>query len=265
MNKALSKIPTMAERDLKEREDRIELARKSATGAMVAMCKELYEIWKMKLYLVAGHENFDAYCDKRWGFSRIRGYQLLECHKIIDSLPPDVKQCFTLRGLQEISQIDENSKSEVAEKAAEIAKEKGKPFADSGDVREAVKEVVPEKKKPTIQLDAKGDQVPDKVLPDWKRAEEVGNELRGLCQQIKNIVARGIADNDIIFAELNNSVLTDIDSLRYALGVVIPFKLCGTCQAHQRANCRRCKKRGWISKFLFNSTATEKEKLAVKK
>jgi hypothetical protein len=106
-----------------------------------------------------------------------------------------------------------------------------------------------------------GRVVPEEMIAEWQRAEQVGKHLRGLALEIKQTVAAGFAGvrqqqmRDLIFTEVTNAIISDAENLSYALGTIIPFAVCPTCQGHERKNCLLCKHRGWISKYLFNSPA----------
>jgi hypothetical protein len=106
-----------------------------------------------------------------------------------------------------------------------------------------------------------GRVVPEELIADWQRAERVGKHLRGLALEIKQTAAAAFAGarqerlRDLIFTETTNAIIAEAENLAYTLGTIIPYAICPTCQGYERKNCLLCKRRGWISKFLFNSPA----------
>jgi hypothetical protein len=47
----------------------------------------LLEIRDRRLYREAGFKSFDTYCRERWGWSRDRGYQLMQAAEVVQSMP----------------------------------------------------------------------------------------------------------------------------------------------------------------------------------
>lgn len=123
----------------------------------------------------------------------------------------------------------------------------------------------PKKPRPprdTTSKDELGREIPKEVQPDWDRAEEVGKKIYRLLSDVKDIVVAGLKgeEKDIVFAEILNPTLAEIDGLRFSLEQIKPYVLCPACQGRGRKQCTRCKHRGFQSKYLFTNTATAKEK-----
>lgn len=116
-------------------------------------------------------------------------------------------------------------------------------------------------KKEQITTDQVGRVIPDDLVAEWKRAEDTGKQLQSLARKIKSTVSKGFAGvkqdklKDLIYGELTNSVISDAQALAWSLGAIIPYALCPTCQGRGRNSCALCRKRGWVSKFLWNSPA----------
>lgn len=104
-----------------------------------------------------------------------------------------------------------------------------------------------------VRKDSIGRVLPEEIVSDWDRAEEVAATLQGFASKIKVTVERGLADRDIIFAEIMNPTIGEASGLHYTLSQIAPHALCPNCQGRNRKNCQLCRGRGWISKFLFNS------------
>lgn len=125
-------------------------------------------------------------------------------------------------------------------------------------VNAVVREIKAAKVKPEQVLDKVGRAIPDDLVAEWQRAEQVGKKLRSLAFEIKNTIADGFAGakgdklKDHIYAEVAHHTITDIEALAYTLGTILPYALCPTCNGHERKQCTLCRRRGWISKFMWN-------------
>lgn len=122
-------------------------------------------------------------------------------------------------------------------------------------VHAAAEKLADKKAERETRKDALGRTVPDEVVPDWDRAESVAARLRSCASEIKVTVERGLADKDIVFAEITNPTIAEASGLHYTLSQIAPHAVCPACQGRQRSKCQLCRRRGWISKFLFNSPA----------
>jgi hypothetical protein len=110
---------------------------------------------------------------------------------------------------------------------------------------------------PPPAVDAFGREIPTEILPMWERAVEMAKELKNYAQQIKLAVERGLADRDPIFAEITNPTVSEAVSLRYTLGQIAPYVVCPQCQGKIPKSCQMCKRRGWVSKFYYDSPAVD--------
>ncbi len=113
---------------------------------------------------------------------------------------------------------------------------------------------------PVIRKDAIGRIIPDGILADWDRALEMAKHLRALASEIKCTVENGLADRDIIFAEIMNPTIGEAAALHYTLSQIAPHSVCPTCQGKARNNCQLCRRRGWISKYCYDSAITKEQR-----
>lgn len=91
----------------------------------------LKEVRDGRLYRHA-HATFEDYCQSRWGFTRRRGYQLIEAAEAIASLPTECEQLFTNEGqARELSKVEPERRAEVVQKAAEGGKVTAKSIKDA--------------------------------------------------------------------------------------------------------------------------------------
>lgn len=109
----------------------------------------LKEVRDGRLYRHA-HATFEDYCQSRWGFTRRRGYQLIEAAEAIASLPTDCEALLhSQRAAEEVAKVPEP----IREKAVRLAAESGKVTAKS--IKDAAAEIQCEpKESATASTDA---------------------------------------------------------------------------------------------------------------
>lgn len=72
-----------------------------------------------KLYR-ADHDSFEAYCEKRWGLTRRRAYQLIESSETVASLPEKVcTMVHNERQVRELAKVPEEKRAAVLEAVAD--------------------------------------------------------------------------------------------------------------------------------------------------
>src|SRR5262245_27450457 len=110
---------------------------------------------------------------------------------------------------------------------------------------------------PQQAVDSIGRIVPKYALQYWSRIDEVKavlKQLDGVMGELK----RAQKEQDLMYAPVNISgVLADMDRVWSAIQTAIPYTLCTQCHGHpdKQANkeCRLCKSKGLISKFLWDT------------
>ena len=210
--------------------------------------EKLIRIRDEKLYRDE-YGTFEDFCKAEYDMSRSRAYQLIDAAKIRKSLPAST-MVDTERAARQLKSVPESERKEVlarAEKSGEVT---------AASIKEAAKPV-----EKVIDLDKEGNAIPECIVEDWTHADQVGKEIYSLLSKVKDIVKQGLdGKRDIAFAEIANPTLAEIDSLRYSLGQITPYSVCPSCKGKLRKTCTRCRHRGWISKFLFKNTTSEKER-----
>lgn len=79
----------------------------------------LKEVRDRRLYREK-HATFEDYCQTRWGFTRQRGYQLIDAAEAIASLPTECQPVVdTERAARELARVEPEHREEVVRKAAE--------------------------------------------------------------------------------------------------------------------------------------------------
>lgn len=246
--------------------ERLETTIQKHQQAFVECGLAIAEIRDRKLYR-KDYDTFEGYCQARWGWSRQRAQQLERAAKLVEALPeksaalvPDEMSARTL------AEIPANQRAPILQKLARA----GEPInpcsiskkADS--IAPKVSTYVDKPKNDTPKeeaerLDCIGREIPDEIVADWDRAATVANRLRSCASEIKVTVERGLADKDIIFAEITNPTIAEASGLHYTLSQIAPYAVCPQCQGRQKSNCQLCRRRGWISRYLYNSPAVSSE------
>jgi hypothetical protein len=216
-------------------------------GAFVECGLALARIRDGKLYR-SEYETFEGYCSDKWGWGRQRAYQLIEAAETAKGLPRNVNNCLQNEGqARELSKVPKDDREEVLEKASRGG------IITAKTIKEAAREKV-------IELDKVGREIPEEILPDWNRAEEVGNTLRQFVSKVKCEVEKGVKEEDLIFAELHNTDIAPIEGVHFSLKQIIPYAVCPTCQGKNRTRCRLCDGRGFISQFRWKQGVPEEIK-----
>lgn len=203
------------------------------------------ELWREK------YESFKDYCEKRWGKTRQRIYQMLKAAKIVHSLPMKCQKNLTLEShVNALASVPEKDRPAVLAEAAAS----GKVTAAS------ITEAAMEKAAPEVQHDKTDAQVeiPPAILSVWERAEKV-NEMMQMISEVRCAVKNGLQYGDVIWSE-TSALMAHLNNAYGELKVVIPFAVCPTCQGHAPKKCMMCKGRGFISEFRFSKCVPDEVK-----
>lgn len=107
--------------------------------------------------------------------------------------------------------------------------------------------------KPKEQLDKTGYPIPESILHDWQRAADTAREMLSQVSGLRSQLKHALSESDLIFAEVTNSTIADLDNAYTSLKCVVPYAVCTSCQGHGRKKCSLCKGRGFISEFAWRS------------
>lgn len=238
------------EKRLKDREVRIADMLLVHQNADFAIGEELVAIQAEGDY---PDKTFGAYMKRRWERSRDWGYKLIEAFQIKAGLPKNV-----FDRIQNVHQTKALKAAEPEDRPAII-----EAVAASGSVTAAAiteeidkkkeKAAKPKKEKPSeaefkeVVTDANGEEIPESLLPEWKRAASEAKEHMRLITKVKSWIVKGFGDSpDNIFAECDYSMVSDLTLKYRQIKTVLPFVLCPSCRGKK---CKDCKKRGWVSEF----------------
>lgn len=95
-------------------------------------------------------------------------------------------------------------------------------------------------------------EVPEAILNDWKRADEVGKEVIRKVSELKCFLEKGKNDDDVIFRELSITASAYAANLYTAVKSIPPYAVCTSCQGIQANKCVTCKGRGFFSKDFYD-------------
>lgn len=121
----------------------------------------------------------------------------------------------------------------------------------------------------TLEIkDTMGYAIPEKVICNWVRAEEVKQMLKQL-KDIRLYLRDADKDCDVVYGEVNiGGAMADLEKVESALGMAVPYAVCTSCQGHPetqpKGQCRMCKGKGLISQFLWKLVPEEIRELRKK-
>lgn len=186
----------------KQRLEQHELIIEQGLKSFVEVGQALMEIRDDKLYIDADN-TFEAYCDRRWNFTRGRAYQLIDAatvvkavSTIVDIAPANEAQARVLTKLP-----TEKLQNKVWEKAVETApkNDAGKPQITAAHVQAVADKISPPKPKKTRKAKAAKPATDDG--PRRKNGKIIGNvwldweEVHGkLTRATDNIAEKHPAD-----------------------------------------------------------------------
>jgi len=115
-----------------------------------------------------------------------------------------------------------------------------------------------EKPAPSVgRTDKTNYPIPPSVLPEWDRAEETARRMLGplsdLRSELQTVLDANQKTKDVIYAEINNTTIADINNAYGSLKGIRPYAVCSSCSGHNRAKCALCRGRGFLSKFAWNA------------
>ncbi len=213
----------------------------------------LLEIREKRLYR-GSFATFEAYCQRRWNFTRVRAHQYIDAARTVKELPEECKPLVNSeRQVRALTEVPPDVRAEVLTQVSQTGKVTAKR------ITEAAKAVVQKitRKKPEQFKDKIGCPIPDDVLKDWREAESFDDLLKQV-QRIKLRVSKALDDDELAFCEITNSTVADLHNAWSALQGLIPYAVCASCEGHNRENCTLCKQRGYLSKFAYEHFVSKK-------
>lgn len=143
----------------------------------------LKKIWEERLYISAGHKTFEDYCRVRWGWSRQRGYQIIEFADVVSALPVECQPLVdNERKARELAKVPEEARAEVLKEAAEAGPVTAKAIKEAAEKR---KDKPEDEEPPRVQCG-----VPTVNLDDKEsRAHRITRAVMKACEELEAVLA----------------------------------------------------------------------------
>jgi hypothetical protein len=125
-------------------------------------------------------------------------------------------------------------------------------------VSAVAKEIKEAREETEQRLDKTGYPIPETILEDWDRADS--RELLNKISDVRSKLKTALEGRDVIFAEVSNPTIADLNNAYTSLKCVIPYAVCTSCQGLAREKCSLCKRRGFLSEFAWRSYVPEEAK-----
>lgn len=112
--------------------------------------------------------------------------------------------------------------------------------------------------------DKVGFEIPDELIEPWQEADRIGRELCGQVQAIYLQIEKGLAEREVIYAEINQSAVEDLKYIWRCLALIIPYAICPYDQGDpiKRIGCPGCLSKGYVSKFRWTRAIPKNVKAA---
>lgn len=238
--------------DLQSCEEIIERGKKTFVEVGLALA----EIRERKLYK-RDFNTFEAYCQQRWGWSHQRTSQLINSAAVVQRLPEKVATMVAKseRAVREVAKVEPSKREEVIQKAASTGPVTARKIA------EAARSV---EEKPAIEVDELGQTIPKQLLPMWERREEAQVSMT-LCSKLKGVLqamSKVRDTGDLLYRELDlRGLVADVNRIYQQLECGKPYAVCALCRGlRSTKDCDSCKGRGFVSKFLWDTTVPKEFK-----
>ena len=235
----------------------------------------LSEIRERRLYRL-DFNNFEDYCQTRWGWTRQNANRLIEASVVIQSLPKNLETLVSnLDAAKQIAKLPEADRAGVVKSivasgkvvtSAEVKKHLPpppvRPVADRVDSTDSPSVAAPLPPPPPSQvLDGTNWPIPTQLIPLWQRADEV-QELLTILSRVKGVLRSAQDKGDMLFAEVCfSSALSQLDQAWTDIKTAKPFAVCPVCQGQVPDQCTLCKGRGMLSEHRWNTCVPREDKM----
>lgn len=105
-----------------------------------------------------------------------------------------------------------------------------------------------------VILDDTGCEIPEDLVPLWNRRNEITEHLSALSD-LKCAVAKALKDEDPLYFEINNSLVSMLQNCYGTMQLAKPFAVCTSCNGRNKDKCALCKGRGLLSKYRYEGPA----------
>lgn len=212
------------------------------TFIRVGLC--IAAIKRDKQHIEAGYDNFESYCQERWGWSRQRAFQYEKSAALIDEMVSDgVKDLpANERQARELSNVDREDRGKVMEDAKKQAESEGRS-PTSNDIRAAAQpgEVVGEQ-----LVDDGGLSVPDHLAkifgPQRDRLDDLIERQKSIRREIAALEKKPVA----AWNNPGSGVRRQVDAALKHMQSIRPTLVCRACYG-DGDGCNACHGRGFVS------------------
>jgi hypothetical protein len=244
-------------RNILEREiaDGLEESRRGQLKAAAA----LTEIRDQKLFS-STHASFKEYVEDVWKITEQHAYRLVQATEVVQSLAPGTQHLVTNEHQARV--LATLPKSQRGRVLREVARTGPITGARINEAIQATGGTVAPTIQDATEVDRTGMEIPDTILEDWHRAEDLSQKLLSQLSDIKVTLAKGMGEErDVLFGELSQTEIASAQNLISNVKRLKPHAVCPTCSGITRAKCTLCKKRGFISKFAWDTVVPAEQKV----
>ena len=238
-------------------------------------------------------DNFEGYCQIRWGFSRHRAYQLIEAANVVrtlgaecqtggrlltmvhnhdpdsqhDSEPPagepPVPPPSNERQARALAEVPRSRRAGVWKEAVETAPrdERGKPQVTATHVRRVARDAAESSAPPEApngEEDALGREINAEELPHVAEAFALRGEFRSLMKRISDLKGEfeRLSEGPAgAFAERNvQRFNAEASNLHATVRFCMPHAICPYCAGNK---CDACRGSGWLPEDVYKAVPSE--------
>ena len=239
--------------------DRQELARleRIVDNGMAEVGLALKQIRDKRLYREK-FKSFEAYCQSKWGFTRVRGHQLIQIGNVVEALPEKCKALLNSpRAATELGKAPVRQREGIL---AAVAKH-GKVTAE--EIKRQVRKL-PALPGNAGQLDKTGTLIPRETIENWDQTSAEGpGTIRDALKQlrfIKRLIQKVHDQNRLSCSEIFKTTQQDTCSLSQVIANVeraVPYAVCWVCSGKHPSDCETCGGRGFVSEFFWKTCCPE--------
>ena len=111
-----------------------------------------------------------------------------------------------------------------------------------------------------IHRDHTGYAIPEELLPQWERGEDV-IEMQKLIARTERLVKAAYETEGPFWAPVNlQSIAIELHRAKRELETARPYAVCCTCHGREHGSCVVCKGRGFISQNHYEKCVPEEVK-----
>lgn len=226
----------------------------------IVVGEALSEIQSERLYRDE-YGSFSDYCKERWGWGKSYAYRIITAAEVKMSPIGDSNE--NEAQAREIAKVPQNIRKEVIEGAKQLGGVTAKNIRKSLQINKDASPIG-DISKGTIDLDKVGRPIPNEIWGDWVGANGLGKHLLDSLRGVRKEIETGLERSDERMAELSNAVVADVKNAETSVKRIIPHAVCPSCAGLNRENCTMCSKRGFLSKFYWESCVPEEIKQGIK-